>query len=112
MRQTPRCIIVGLTRPHMALAKHSWWWRTRGALAALLASLLLGMALPDAVEVVVDPSTTPATREVIWGASLSSVGAALISLGCIYVSMWKRWEFEIVGWILLIMFILFEALGM
>jgi hypothetical protein len=95
----------------MALARHSWWWWTRGALAAVLASLLLGMALPDAVKIVVDRSTAPPTREVIWGTGLSTAGAALISLACIYVSMWKRWEFETFGWMLLIMFILFQVLG-
>ena len=109
----PPCLStnVGLTRPHMALARHSWWWWTREALAAVLAALLLGMALPEAVKIVVDRSTDPPTREVIWGTNLESVGAALISLACIYVSMWKRWEFEIFGWLLLIMSILFQVFG-
>ena len=74
-----------------------------------MAAVLLRMALPEAVKVVVDRSTDPPTREIIWGTSLSSVGAAFISLACIYISMWKRWEFEIVGWTVLIVFIAFEV---
>lgn len=77
-------------------------------LAALLALLLLAMALPGAGRIVTDTSTDPPTRQVVWGVRecAPSVGLALVSLACIYVSMWRHWDFEIVGWALLGVFIL------
>jgi hypothetical protein len=91
----------------MEHSSHTWWFWTRAVLAAILAALVVAIALPSAGRVVIDSSTTPPTHHAVWGVReyLPSVGLALFSLACIYVGMWKRWSFEIVGWTLLLVFI-------
>jgi hypothetical protein len=78
-------------------------------LAVVLATLLVSIALPSAGRIVVSGPTAHAT----WGIRecLPSVGLALFSLACIFVGMWKRWGFEIVGWAILILFILAAGMG-
>ena len=90
-------------------SKRSWWWWTRGVLAALLAALLVGVALPSAGRNVVDGPGAHA----VWGIRecLPPVGIALVSLACIFTGMWKRWAFEIVGWVILVVFILAAGMG-
>jgi hypothetical protein len=70
--------------------------------------MLVAIALPSAGRIVVDASTTPPTRRAVWGfwECFTSIAVAAVSLGCIFVSMWRRWDFEIVGWALLVVFIL------
>jgi len=93
----------------MERSKHSWWWWTRGVLAVVLATLLVGIALPSAGRIVVHGPMAHAS----WGIRewLPSVGLSLFSLACIFVGMWKRWAFEIVGWAILIVFILAAGMG-
>ena len=78
-------------------------------LAVVLATLLVSIALPSAGRIVVNGPTAHAT----WGIRecLPSVGLALFSLACIFFGMWKRWAFEIVGWAILIVFILAAGMG-
>lgn len=73
-----------------------------------LALILVAIVLPSAGRIIVDASTTPPTRRVVWGfwECFPSIALAGVSLACIFVSMWKRWDFEIVGWVLLVVFIL------
>lgn len=90
----------------------SWRW-TRGILAVVLAMLLLGIALPGTGRIVVDQSTLPPTHHIIRGVRdwLPVVGTALFSLTFIFVGMWKRWDVEIVGWALLLVYIVASGLG-
>jgi hypothetical protein len=85
-----------------------WWWWTRGVVAVLLAVLLVAVALPSAGRMVVDASTSPPTPRAVWGfwQCFASVGPAAASLACIFVSMWRRWDSEIIGWVLLVVLIL------
>ncbi len=78
-------------------------------LAILLATLLVSVALPSSGKIVVHGTMAHAS----WGfrECLPSVGLALSSLACIFVGMWKRWAFEIVGWAVLIVFILAAGMG-
>jgi len=94
-------------------SNRSWWWWTRGVLAFILAALLVAIAVPSAGRIVVDHSAAPPVRHVVWGVRecLPSVGLALFSLACILVGMWKRWAFEIVGWAILVVFILASGMG-
>jgi hypothetical protein len=94
-------------------SSRSWWWWTRGALAVALAGLLVAIALPSAGRLVVDRSAVPAVRHVVWGVRecLPSIGLAVFSLACIFVGMWKCWDFEIVGWAILLVFILASGVG-
>src|SRR5712691_455087 len=84
---------------------HSWWRWIRGILALVLTTILLAMALPGVGRIVVDPSTTPPARHVVWGVweCFPSVGLAVFSLASIYIGMWKRRSFEIVGWVILLL---------
>lgn len=81
-------------------------------LAVVLAAMLVAIGLPSAGRIVVDASTTPPTRHVFWGfwECLPSFAPAAVSLGCIFVSMWRDWDSEIVGWVLLVVFILASAM--
>ena len=90
-----------------------WWWWTRGVMAVLLAALLVAFALPSAGRMVVDAATSPPTYRAVWGfwECFSAVGPAAISLACIFVSMWRRWDSEIIGWVLLVVLILGVVLG-
>ncbi len=90
-----------------------WWWWTRGVVAVLLAALLVAFALPSAGRMVVDASTSPPTHRAVWGfwECFASVGPVAISLACILVSMWRRWDSEIIGWVLLVVLILGVVLG-
>ena len=90
-------------------SKRNWWWWVRGILAVLLAALLVGIALPSTGRVVVDGPRAHA----VWGVRecLPPVGLAVFSLACIFIGMWKRWAFEIVGWAILLTFILAAGMG-
>jgi hypothetical protein len=90
----------------------NWWWWTRGILAVLLATLLVATALPSAGRIVVD-HTGAARPHVVWGVRecSPSIGLALAALVCIFVGMSKRWDFEIVGWAILVVFILASGMG-
>lgn len=82
-------------------------------LAILLGVMVVANVLPSAGRIiVVDAYTMPPTRQVVWGfwECFPSITVAIVSLGCILVSMWRRWDFEIVGWALLVILIL--VLGM
>jgi hypothetical protein len=87
----------------------SWWWWTRGALAIGLAVLLVGVALPSAGRLVVNGPSAHA----VWGTRecLAPIALAMFSLVCIFVGMWKRWAFEILGWAILVVFILASGMG-
>ena len=78
----------------------------------VLAYFVVGLAVMHAGHYVIDPSTTPPSHHVTGRlvGSLPGIGVALFSLACIFVSMWKRWDFEIVGWVLLLVFI-FAGIG-
>jgi hypothetical protein len=96
----------------MGQLPQNWWLWVRGALAIMLAYLLSALAVIHAGHIVTNASTTPPTHHIVgrFSGSLPGVGVALFSLACIYVSMWKRWDFEIVGWVLLLVFI-FAGIG-
>ena len=71
----------------MEMTKHRFWCLARGAFALLLAIVLAAGCI---------------------GHSGFRLGHAsfvfaymLVAVGSIYVSIWKRWDFEIVGWALL-----------
>lgn len=76
----------------------------RGLAAIVLALFLVAMGSQHTGRVVIDRSTSPPTSTVVGGTvgTVSLSGIALVSLICIFVSMWKRWDFEIVGWVILI----------
>jgi hypothetical protein len=91
----------------METSKHNLWRWVRGGLALFLALAFVGVAHSSAGRVVVDHSTSPPTLHVVGqvtGTLIASV-IALFALASIYVGMWKRWSFEIVGWVILIAFI-------
>jgi hypothetical protein len=100
-------------RAEMMNHDRGWWCWTRGVVAVLLAVFLVAVALPSAGRMVVDASTSPPTHRAVWGfwECVSSVGPAAVSLACIFVSMWRRWDFEIIGWVLLVVLILGVVLG-
>jgi hypothetical protein len=78
-------------------SKRNKAWRvTRGA-----AALLLGIVLASAA------ITHNGFR--IGNASII-IGYMAVALSVIYVSMWRRWDAEIVGWVLMAIF--FLGLGM
>lgn len=75
----------------------------RSICAFLLAVFVLALVLPHAGHVVIDdtiypprPKVVGRTWDIIW-----SILSVMFWLSCIYVSMWKRWSFEVVGWIML-----------
>jgi len=76
----------------------------RGVVAVVMATFLVSITIPGAGKIVVDGPTAHAT----WGVRecLPSIGIALCSLACIFIGMWKRWGFEIVGWVILVVNIL------
>lgn len=61
---------------------------------------------------VFDTSVTPPTHHIVglMPGILVGVGIAAFALGSIFLSMWKRWDFEIVGWVLVLVFI-FMGIG-
>jgi hypothetical protein len=73
-------------------------------LAMVLAALVVGMALPSFGKVVVDGPTAHVTWPI--GRSIFAVGLLAFSLGCIFIGMWKRRGFEVVGWIILVTYFL------
>ena len=82
--------------------KRSWrCWR--GALAFLLGLLFLAIVLPNAGRIAIDQSTTQPTPHIVDRVqqSLAPVSLVIVALTCICVSIWRRWDFEIVGWALL-----------
>jgi hypothetical protein len=93
----------------MANTNRSWWWWTRGALAILLAALLACIALPSLGKVVVHGPTAHVTWPI--ARVLPAIGLLVFSLGCIFIGMWKRWAFEIVGWAILVVFLLAGMMG-
>ena len=74
----------------MEMTKHRVWMWARGGIALLLAVVLGGACI--------------AHNGFRVGNASSVFAYMLISLGCIYVSIWRRWDFEIVGWFLLAVF--------
>ena len=96
----------------MGQLRQNWWRWTRGGLALFLGYLLIALAIMHAGHIVTDTSMTPPTHHIVgrFSGSLLGVGIALFSLVCIFISMWKRWDFEIVGWVLLIV-IVFAGIG-
>jgi hypothetical protein len=79
--------------------------KIRGICALLLAVFVLALVLPHTGKLEIDYSTNPPTPHIVGrlSGSILAVGCVLFSLSCIYVSMWRRWDFEIVGWVLLIL---------
>ena len=91
----------------MEISRHNYLRWIRGLLAVLLAYIFVGVAYSSAGKIVTDRSTTPPTHHIVgqFSGTLPALGIALFALGCIYVGMWKRWAFEIVGWVILLAFI-------
>jgi len=92
----------------MEQSGHSWWRWTRGTLAIVLTLLLIGLVFSCSSRVVTYRLHQPLTYDFMGRLqdSLPGIALALVSLGCVFLGMWKRWDFEIVGWVLLIVFIL------
>ena len=93
-------------------SKGTWWRWVRGGLALILAYFLAALAVMHAGRIVTDTSATLPTHHIVgrFSGSLPGVGIAIFSLVCIYVGMWKRWDFEVVGWVLLVVFV-FGGIG-
>jgi hypothetical protein len=91
----------------MEISRHNYWRWVRGVLAALLAYIFVGVAYSGAGKIVTDRSTTPPTHHIVgqFSGTLPAIGVALIALACIYIGMWKRASFEIVGWVILLAFV-------
>jgi len=108
-------LTLAVGRRHLSMQESSrnWWCWTRGVLAVFLATLLVAIALPSAGRIVVDHGSGAPGRHVVWGLRecFPRVGLALISLACIFLGMWKRWDFEIVGWAILVVFILASGMA-
>lgn len=79
----------------------------------MLALMLVNIALQSSGRIVFDRSTDPPAGRVVWGLQewLPALAVALMPLACIYVSMCKRWDFEVVGWALLVAFLLMGTLA-
>jgi len=71
----------------MEMTKHKAWQLGRGILALLLAVMLEGAVV---------------AHNGFRAGEFAAISAfMLLVLACIYVSIWKHWDFEIVGWVLL-----------
>ncbi len=96
----------------MGHLRQDWWRWVRGLLAALLGYLVIALFVMHSGRIVFDTSVTPPTHQIVGRLPGILVGAVAtaFALSCIFVSMWKRWDFEIVGWLLLLVFI-FGGIG-
>jgi cell division protein FtsW (lipid II flippase) len=92
----------------MGHLRKNWWRWLRGLMACLLAYMVIGLALVHSGRIVFDTTVTPPTHQIVgrMPGILLGVAIAAFALASIFVSMWKRWDFEIVGWVLLLVFIL------
>jgi hypothetical protein len=79
-------------RSTMESKKNKAWRVIRGA-----AALLLGVVLASAAI---------AHNGFRMGNATIIIGYMAVALSVIYVSMWRRWHAEIVGWVLLVIFFL------
>jgi hypothetical protein len=88
-----------------------WRWG-RGIAAVLLALLVLASTLPSTGRVVIDHTTTPPTPHIVGRLAdgLVLCGVAAASLACIVLGIWKRWDFEIVGWTMLVVLLVVSAI--
>ena len=73
-------------------------------LAMILAASIASMGLPSLGKIVVHGPTARVTWPI--GQVMPAVSLLLFSLGCIAIGMWKRPAFEIVGWIILVVYLL------
>jgi cell division protein FtsW (lipid II flippase) len=91
----------------MGHLRENWWRWVRGLLALLLAYLVIGAAVMHSGRIVWDTSVNPPTHQIVerMPGILVGIAIAVFALACVFVSMWKRWDFEVVGWVLLLVFV-------
>lgn len=91
---------------HMGHLRQNWWRWLRGLLALLLAYSIIASTVTHAGRIVWDTSANPPTHLIVgrMPGILAGVAVAVFALACVLWGMWKRWDFEIVGWVLLLVF--------
>ena len=93
---------------------HGWWRWTRGTIAVILTGVLICDLLGDTSRMTTYYLKLPLgfVGEVHEVAPM--VAMVLLLPTFIFISMWKRWDFEIVPWVLLLLpsaAVVFNAFG-